>query len=90
MLIRYCLEQASQDALDKSQEWVRLAEVAGLEDSFELPVIRFITAENELANESETDDRARKLLEDRISRLNSFKEMAESLASDMRRKLKKK
>jgi hypothetical protein len=90
ILIRYCLEQASQDALDKSQEWVRLAEVAGLEGSIELPVIRFITAENELASESETDERARKLLEDRISRLNSFKEMAESLASDMRRKLKKK
>lgn len=90
ILISYCLEQASQDALDKSQEWVRLAEVAGLEDSFELPVIRFITAENELANESESDDGARKLLEDRISRLNSFKEMAESLASNMRRKLKKK
>lgn len=90
ILIRYCLEQASQDALDKSQEWVRLAEVAGLEGSIELPVIRFITAENELANESDTDDSARKLLEDRISRLNLFKEIAESLASDMRRKLKEK
>lgn len=90
ILIRYCLEQASQDALDKSQEWVRLAELAGLEDGIEFPVIRLITAENELANESETDERARKLLEDRINRLSAFKEMADSLASDMRRKLEEK
>lgn len=90
MLIRYCLEQASQDALDKSQEWVRLAELAGLEDGIEFPVIRLITAENELANESETDERARKLLEDRVNRLNAFKEMADSIASDMCRKLEEK
>lgn len=87
VLIRYCLEQASQDALDKSQEWVTLAEAAGLEEGIEFPVIRFITAENELAKESGTDERARKLLEDRIDRLNAFKNMADALASDLHRKL---
>lgn len=87
MLIRYCLEQASQDALDKSEEWVRLAEAAALEDGMDIPVIRFITAENELATASGTDERARELLEDRINRLNAFKEMADALASDLRRKL---
>lgn len=90
MLIRYCLEQASQVALDKSREWVKLAELAGLKDGIEFPVIRFITAENELANESETDDRAQKLLEDRMDRLNGFIKMAESLAADIRRKLEEK
>lgn len=87
LLIRYCLEQASQDALDKSKEWVKLAEAAALEDGIDIPVIRFITPENKLANESGTEERARKLLEDRINRLNAFTEMADSLASDMRRKL---
>lgn len=87
VLIRYCLEQASQDALDKSQEWVALAETAGLEEGIEFPVIRFITAENELANESGTDERARKLLEDRINRLNAFKNMADALESDLHQKL---
>ncbi len=89
VLIRYCLEQASQDAIDKSQEWVTLAEAAGLEEAIEFPVIRFITAENELANESGTDERARRLLEDRISRLNAFKKMADALASDLCRKLER-
>lgn len=88
LLIRYCLEQASQDALGKSLEWVKLAEAAGLEDGIEFPVIRFITADGELANESGTDERARKLLEDRINRLNAFKKMADVLASDLRQKLK--
>lgn len=87
MLIRYCLEQASQASIDKSQEWVGLAELAGLEDGIEFPVVRFITAENELVNDSETDERARKLLEDRIKRLNGFKKMADALASDLQRKL---
>lgn len=90
LLIRYCLEQASQDALDKTQEWVKLAEAAALEDGIDLPVVRFITAESELMNESRTEERARKLVEDRVNRLNAFKEMVDSLASDMRRKLEEK
>ena len=88
VLIRYCLEQASQDALDKSQEWVKLAEVAGLEDAIEFPVIRILTGDNDLENKSGTDDRARKILEDRINRLTTFKRMAETLVSDLRQKLK--
>jgi hypothetical protein len=88
VLIRYCLEQASQDALDKSKEWVKLAEVAGLEDGIDFPVIRFITAESKLSKADEANERDRQLLEDRISRLNAFKKMADALASDLRRKLK--
>ncbi len=87
LLIRYCLEQASQDALDKSQEWVKLTEANGLEDRIEFPVIRFVTAEGELANESGTDERQRKLLEDRINRLNVFKNLADELASELRQNL---
>lgn len=87
LLIRYCLEQASQDALDKSQEWVKLAEVAGLEDGIDSPVIRFVTAEKEIDVQARTDERTRKLLEDRIDRLNAFKKMADALASNLRRKL---
>lgn len=88
VLIRYCLEQASQDALDKSKQWVELAEVAGLEDEIDFPVIRFITAESELSNASGTDEIARKRLEDRINRLDGFKKMADALASDLRQKLR--
>lgn len=88
ILIRYCLTQAAQTALDRSKDWVVLAETAGLEDDSELQVIRVITDESDLTKASEPDDRARKLLEDRINRLNGFKEIADSLASDLQRQLK--
>lgn len=87
MLIRYCLEQASQDAIDKTQKWVKLAKDAGLEDGIEFPVIRFINSEKELEDQSETDERAQRLLEDRINRLVAFKDMADELACSMRKKL---
>lgn len=88
ILIRYCLTQAAQNALDRSKDWVVLVEAAGLEDNIDLPVIRFITDESDLLKASEPNDRARKLLEDRINRLDGFKKMAASLASDLRRQLK--
>ena len=88
ILIRYCLTQAAQTALDRSKDWVVLAENAGLEEGIDLPVIRIITDESDLTKASEPDDRARKLLEDRINRLDEFKKMADALASDLRRQLK--
>ena len=88
ILIRYCLVQASQTALDKSEGWVALAENAELEDGFDLPVIRFILREDDLLNTDEPDDNEQKLLEDRIKQLEGFKEMTESLASHLRQQLK--
>lgn len=88
ILIRYCLTQAAQTALDRSKDWVVLAETAGLEDGIDLLVIRIITDESDLTKPSEPHDRTRKLLEDRINRLDGFKKMADALASDLRRQLK--
>ena len=88
ILIRYCLAQAAQTALDKSRKWVALAEAAGVEDSIELPVLRIITDESDLLKGSDLNVRARKLIEDRINRLDGFKVMVEVLASALRRQLK--
>jgi len=87
ILIRYCLTQAAQTALDKSKGWVALAEAAGFEDDIDLPVIRFIADESDLTKASEPDARARKLLEGRLKRLDGFKKMADTLASDLQRQL---
>jgi len=89
ILIRYCLTQAAQTALDKSKDWVELAEAAGLEDGIDVQVIRIITDEKELIKASEPDDTERKLLENRINRLHGFKKMADALASDLQRQLKR-
>ena len=88
ILIRYCLTQAAQNALDRSKDWVVLAENAGLEEGIDLSVIRIITDESDLTKASEPDDRTRKLLEDRINRLDRFNKMADALASDLRGQLK--
>lgn len=88
ILIRYCLTQAAQTAIDRSKDWVVLVEKAGLDEGLDLPVIRFITDENDLTKASEPDDIARKLLEDRIDRLDTFKKMADKIASDLRQQLK--
>jgi hypothetical protein len=88
ILIRFCLTQAAQTASDKSKDWVVLTETAGLEDSPDLPVIRFIFDETDLLEKSEPDEIARRLLEDRIKRLDAFKKMADTLVSDLRRQLK--
>ena len=88
ILIRYFLTQATQNVLDRSKDWVVLAEAVGLDDGIDLPVIRFITDESDLLKKGEPDDRARRLLEDRIKRLDAFKKMADALVSDLRRQLK--
>ena len=41
ILIRYCLAQAAKGAADQSQEWVKAAGEAGLDD-LDLPIIRVI------------------------------------------------
>jgi len=88
ILIRYCLTQAAQTALDRSKDWVVLVENTGLEEGIDLPVIRFITDESDLTKASEPDDIARKLLVDRINRLDRFKKMADEIASGLRQQLK--
>jgi len=82
MLIRYCLSQAAQNAMDKSQEWVRLAADAGIHGGGESIVIRFTAAELEPPNERE-----RKELEDKISRIDGFVAAATGLADALRAQL---
>ena len=87
-LIRYCIIQASQSALGRSKEWVKLAEAVRLEDDINIPVISFISNESDLFNKNEPDDTKRKILEDRIKRLDGFRKVSASLVSHLRRQLK--
>ncbi|MBU0651649.1 MAG: hypothetical protein KKG96_02070 [Proteobacteria bacterium] len=89
ILIRYCLTQAAQTAVDRSKDWVALAEKVGLENGIDFSVIRFVTDESDLTTKARAlDNIERKLLEDRINRLDAFKKMAASLTSYLRRQLK--
>ena len=88
VLIRYCLAQAAQAAIDRSRKWVELAEAAGMQDDEEFAIFRIIIDEVDLLESKEPDDNARRWLEDRIKRLDDVKEVAESVASELRAKLK--
>jgi hypothetical protein len=87
ILIRYCLGRASEGAVEKAKDWVALAEVAAVKHEFDLPVLRIVFDEAELANASDLTDIQRQEAEDRIRRLESFKEMAEAMIEDLRAKL---
>ena len=87
-LISYCLVQAAQTALDRSKEWVTLAEAAESDEGIDFAVISSIADESSLLKLTNPDERARKRLEDRIKQLDGFKKKAAALASELRRQLR--
>lgn len=89
ILIRYCLTQAAQVAIDRSKEWVALAAGVGLENDGDFSVVRIIINESDLLKGSEPDDSARKVLEERIEKLDAFMKLADVVGSEMRLQLKK-
>jgi len=87
ILIRYCLTQAAQNALDKSRVWVSLAEAAGVDESAEFPLIRVIFEEDSMLKASDPVEKERKRIEDRIDRLEKFAKMAIEVVSQLRQEV---
>lgn len=88
ILIGYCLTRAAGAAVDKSKEWVALAEQAEAEVGLERPVLRFVVNEEDLLGSTEPNDSTRKRVEKRLEILTEFKEMAAALTSDLQKQLK--
>jgi hypothetical protein len=89
ILIRYCLSLAAENALEKSREWVALAQAAGLGSEAEALVIRFVSREADVPDLDRIKEVARKQIEDRLKRLDGFEKIAALLASSLRRDLKR-
>ncbi|NTW15854.1 MAG: hypothetical protein HGA41_00095 [Syntrophaceae bacterium] len=87
VLIRFCLACAARDAVDKSKEWIALAQAAAVTDDGYLSVIRLITHEVELNDEDLVTDENRNIIEDRIKRLKEFENLAATLSDHLRAKL---
>ena len=87
LLIGYCLAQASSVALDKSADWVKLAEEAGADQGVSEIVIRFVSSSADLGRKVDPNGQVRKELEDRIGRLHGFIRLAETLATDLKARL---
>lgn len=87
ILIRYCLTQAAGKSINKSVEWVALAEAAGADEGIELPLIRMIIDEDSMFEESNPGVEERKRIENRIERLEGFVKMAMAVVSDLRQEV---
>lgn len=85
ILIRYCLTQAAQNALNKSAEWVSLAQTAGIDEGPEFPLIQVILEEDSMLNESDPSEKKKKCIENRINRLEGFAKMAMEIVSELRK-----
>jgi hypothetical protein len=87
VLIGFCLSEAAEATLDKSKEWVKLAEAAGVEDGISEIVARFVSSEAGHAREPNPSDVIRSKLQNRIERLEGFSKLAEVVLRDLKTRL---
>lgn len=87
MLIGYFLTSASRGAIDKSAEWVKAAEALNAGDSVPEIIIRSISTRSDLQKKTNPNDRERKILTERMRKLNAFVELARSLTNDLQEHL---
>lgn len=85
ILIRYCLAQAAQNALNKSKEWVSLAEAAGIDNSIEFSLLRVFYEEEKILDPSHRDEKEQIQLEKHIEKLEAFIGIASSVLSELRK-----
>lgn len=87
VLVGYCLSEAARVAVDKSKEWVKLAEAAAAEDGPVEVAIRFVSSSADIGKNLNPNIEVRKQLQDRIGRLEGFIKLAESVARDLKGRL---
>lgn len=85
ILIRYCLTQAAQNALNKSVEWVSLAQSIGVDEGPEFPLVQIISKEDKMLKTSDLSEEEKEYIEDRINRLESFAKMAMEVVLHLRK-----
>ena len=87
IIIVHSLADAARAALDKSREWVALAEEAGKSPRFIGIAISFVSKEGGRDDQAEQVERQRELLVDRIERLESFSKLAAVVSDDLKQRL---
>ncbi|KZK75246.1 MAG: hypothetical protein A3K90_04240 [Pelodictyon luteolum] len=87
VLIGYCLSEAARAAVDKSVEWVKLADAAEAEQGVPEIVIRFVSSNADLGKDLYPNADVRRRQQEKIKRLEGFMKLAESVASDLKAKL---
>jgi hypothetical protein len=73
--------------VDKSKEWVKLAEATGVDDGVTEIVIRFVSKAADLNREPDVNGELRRQLQDRLKRLEGFAKLADTFVSHLRTRL---
>lgn len=86
VLVGYCLKEAAGAALDRSKEWVKLAEGVGDTGASEI-TIRFLSSTAESNSALDPNATQRKVLADRIKRIQGFVGAAVSIVETLSKRL---
>ena len=86
-LIRYCLANAVQDAVDKSRDWIALAEAIAKDEETDIRAIRAIVEGAEDLKSENPDDKARARMEELVDKLEAFTAASNELSSHLRAQL---
>ena len=89
VLIRYCLAIAAQEAVDKSREWVVLAEAISEEKNFDIRIVQSITDDTDALDSENLDDLERAKIENMLKRLEAFTDFSRTLSSHLREQLER-
>ena len=87
ILIGFFLAEAARATADKSKEWVTLAEAAGADDGVSEIVIRFVTGNDDLRKEIDESADSRRVLQERISRLEGFIKLSYAVVEHLKSRL---
>lgn len=87
ILIDYCLSLAAENAIDKSQEWVELAQKAGLDEDIDLIEFRVFQLRGNPSNKSNPNNVQRRILEKRQKKLAAFLSLATQLDVQLKSQL---
>lgn len=86
-LIRYCLANAAQDAVDKSRDWVALAEAIAKDEEVDIRAIRAIVEGTKDFTPENPDDKARARVEELLDKLKAFTVASHELSAHLRAQL---
>lgn len=87
ILIRYCLAVAVKGAVNKSREWLALAEAAIGEDDVDVRIARVVFVDINAMNFEIPTDQEREKTEALLKKLDAFTELANTISSHLRQKL---
>ena len=88
-LIRYCLANAVQDAVDQSRDWIALAEAIATDEEPDIRAIRAIVEGAEVLKSENPNDEARARMKELVDKLEAFTAASNKLSSHLRAQLDK-